>query len=325
MANELLSERDDLTKRFKAHVESATAIRIATAWITRSDALDALNGAKSKNVKVLVGIHGDATDPMAVRSVLEMFGTDSVRIIEDGPLFHPKLFHFTLPKGKRIVWIGSANFTGGGFRGNRELLLETQDKETAEKARAWFADWWKDLRHQDVEAVLKRYAKRRNKHGPATGLKELVEEQPNSKANATDRPLPSALDESLELISAAAKDNPSKALSGPTFRHAILWALYSKGAAKRDILATIEGVMGQVLRSCDRQEAGTEKIWKHRISTELSNGMARVPALIGRVDGKWELTKEGEKQWELFEGHAPAARFGLEWLTKELSRWRNRP
>ena len=175
MANELLSEKDDLTKRLKAHVEGATAIRIASAWLTPSDALDALVNAECDDVKVLVGIHGNATDPEAVRSVFERFGADSVRIIEDAPLFHPKLFHFTLPKGRRVVWIGSANFTGGGFSGNRELLLETRDKEIAERARAWFATSWKDLRKQDVKCVLKRYTKRRKKRGIAAGLRDVVQ------------------------------------------------------------------------------------------------------------------------------------------------------
>ena len=78
-------------------------------------------------------------------------------------------------RGKRFVWIGSANFTGGGFGGNRELLLETDAVGVAKEAEAWFDDVWNDLSCPDVEAVLERYAKRRRKQGVVKQLGQLVE------------------------------------------------------------------------------------------------------------------------------------------------------
>ncbi len=124
---------------------------------------------------MLVGIHGNATDPQAIRLLIDRFGPRSVRIVDSDPLFHPKLFLFTQDDGKTVVWIGSVNFTRGGFASNREVLLEADAAGVARQPGAWFVKLWDDLRGQDVEAVLRKYSKRWQKTGIANGLKHLVE------------------------------------------------------------------------------------------------------------------------------------------------------
>ena len=42
----------------------------------------------------LVGTHGNATDPRAVRRLIARFGVGSIHIVDGRPLFHPKLIRF---------------------------------------------------------------------------------------------------------------------------------------------------------------------------------------------------------------------------------------
>ena len=152
----------------------ADSVSLASAWITGSDALDALLEANCA-LRVLVGTHGNATDPRAVRRLIARFGVRSIRIVDGGPLFHPKLIRFELASGRTLVWVGSANFTGDGFGSNRELVLETDAGGIARQAEAWFDDCWRELSRQDVEATLARYTSRRRRDGVHRQLKDLVE------------------------------------------------------------------------------------------------------------------------------------------------------
>lgn len=147
---------------------------LASAWITGSDALDALLEANCA-LRVLVGTHGNATDPQAVRRLIARFGVRSIRIVDGGPLFHAKLIRFELASDRTLVWVGSANFTGGGFGGNRELVLETDAGGIAKEAETWFDHCWRELSRQDVEATLARYAARRRRDGVHRQLKDLIE------------------------------------------------------------------------------------------------------------------------------------------------------
>lgn len=165
---------DNLADKFAKRVAEARLVRVASAWVTESNALGALVDAKCK-AKVLVGTHGNATDPEAVRRLIARFRARSVRIVDSERLFHPKLFHFESSDGKTWVWIGSANFTGGGFGGNRELLLETDAGGVSKQAAEWFDKCWKDLSRQNVEAVLERYAKRWQRNNVPPELMQLVE------------------------------------------------------------------------------------------------------------------------------------------------------
>ena len=184
MTSKLL--RDNFTRRFKKLVAQADSIWLASAWITQNEALDALMRAKC-DAKVLVGTHGNATDPQAIRSLIEKFGVRGVRIVDSEPLFHPKLYRFKFGSkaGKTIIWIGSANFTGGGLGGNRELMLQTDVARVAKEAEAWFDEVWSELPRDEVEAVLERYARRRHTQGVDRQLGQLVEPTDMPEAQVT--------------------------------------------------------------------------------------------------------------------------------------------
>ena len=104
-------------------------------------------------LRVLVGTHGNATDPESVRRLIRRFGVGSGRIVEHGPLFHPKLIRFELPSDGTVVWVGSANFTSGGFGENVETVLETDVGGVAKEAETWF-HCRRELSGQDLKASL---------------------------------------------------------------------------------------------------------------------------------------------------------------------------
>lgn len=113
-------------------------VDIATAWATEGSALNALESTKRKlAVRTLAGFSMNQTTPGALERLAKL-GT--VRLVEGSTgLFHVKLYLF---RGSRrsIAWVGSANFTGPGFRGNEELLYETEETD---ELQAWFNDRWK--------------------------------------------------------------------------------------------------------------------------------------------------------------------------------------
>ena len=159
------------TDRFEELVNGAESVWLASAWVTRSKALDGLL-ALGDAIKALVGVHGNATDPDAVQSLID--AGCGVRIVKGGALFHPKLYLFRRPGGRTKGWIGSANFTGAGLDGNREIILEFDDKVAIAEVESWFDEHWRALKGQDVEAVLKDCRRAREKDGVAN-LSSIVE------------------------------------------------------------------------------------------------------------------------------------------------------
>ena len=163
---------DGFIGRFDKLTKGADSVWLATAWITRSRALDSLV-TLGKRVRVLAGIHGNATDPDAIQSLID-FGC-GVRIVDGGALFHPKLYLFRRPMGTTRGWIGSANFTAAGLSGNRESILEFDDEQAISDMECWFDRHWRELEGQNVEAVLHDYRTARDRDGVAPHLGDLVD------------------------------------------------------------------------------------------------------------------------------------------------------
>lgn len=137
-------------------------VDIATAWATEGPGLDALERAAKRRkktkgkgkvrVRALVGIEGDHTTPDALKRLCEL---GEVRLIDDNRLFHVKLYLFHRANTSS-AWIGSANFTGRGFRKNEEVLLETTN---AAEAVGWFKNRWKEIDADWSRRRLEEYCK----------------------------------------------------------------------------------------------------------------------------------------------------------------------
>ena len=162
-----------LQSRLQKNLRFANKIDIATAWATPGSALDALENTvrKSKKPKVrlraIVGISGNATHPDALERLKKI---GQLRLAAcDGRIFHPKVYIFRGPR-KSVAWIGSANFTGGGFQKNEETIFETEDVDSIVK---WFdARWAKcgELKPTDIDDYRERWAR----HPPSKEMCLLV-------------------------------------------------------------------------------------------------------------------------------------------------------
>lgn len=130
--------------KFKTGLSTARKVQIASAWLTNSEALDALLRRNSCQVQAIIGIHGNATSPESLSSLAKRFGWHSLRLGgPQGPLFHPKLYIFYYARRRPVAWIGSANLTGHGMEVNKELMLQTDDDSLLAELGKWFDEEWR--------------------------------------------------------------------------------------------------------------------------------------------------------------------------------------
>ena len=162
-----------LQRRLEKNLKFADKIDIATAWATSGNALDALEDTVRKSkaqLRAIVGISGNATDPAALERLNEM---GQLRLADDNTsLFHPKVYIFREP-GKSVAWIGSANFTGGGFEKNEEAVFEAEDTKDVDSIVEWFDARW-DKCGELKPTDLGDYRKRRQDHQPSKDMRRLV-------------------------------------------------------------------------------------------------------------------------------------------------------
>ena len=155
----MLITEDEILPRFLEHLSWATEIDLATAWATIHEGLRALQRQRpSPDVRAVVGLWGNQTNPFALRmlaNIGQLQGADAARH------FHPKVFIFR-GDGRSVAWVGSANFTSGGFGMNEEALFETPDTKSVQN---WFNDLWD---HGDPldDAAIKAYDQSRKDNPP---------------------------------------------------------------------------------------------------------------------------------------------------------------
>lgn len=132
----MLITDENISPRFLEHLSWATAIDLATAWATSNQGLRALQRqAPLPEVRAVVGLWGNLTDPFALRMLANI---GQLRGADAGRRFHPKVFIFR-GGGRSVAWVGSANFTSGGFGMNEEAVFETSNTESEQH---WFDDLW---------------------------------------------------------------------------------------------------------------------------------------------------------------------------------------
>ena len=111
-------------------------------------------------MRAVVGLWGNLTEPVALR-ILDKTG--ELRLIDASRRFHPKVYLFR-GQDKSVAWIGSANFTSGGFGVNEEVMHETSDTESAQN---WFNDLWERCNPLE-ERAIDAYEESRQANPPAT-------------------------------------------------------------------------------------------------------------------------------------------------------------
>lgn len=153
-----LIESDALLDRFNELLGRSTQVDIAVAWagpgLAVESLLENLNGFA---VRIVVGLSGNSTEPATLRRLM---AEDNVALrvapAPPGGVFHPKFYRFCGAK-RAVCWVGSANFTRGGFGGNAELVHEFEDRKDI--GGVWFEELWEQL-EADPEAAISDYEER---------------------------------------------------------------------------------------------------------------------------------------------------------------------
>ena len=160
----------DIPTRFAENLKISTHVNIAVAWVTLVPALDLLEQAVGEydvSLRTIVGTHGNATDPDALTRLTEV---GELRLVPHvGPLFHPKIYIFHGQKNS-LAWIGSANFTRGGFEENVEAVFETKQCKSVSR---WFECLWEECGQLPKNAIEK-YRRRRRINPPSRPFREMM-------------------------------------------------------------------------------------------------------------------------------------------------------
>lgn len=157
----MLITQENILRRFAENLSWATEVCLATAWATSNEGLRALDRrGSSLEVRAVVGLWGNLTEPFALR-ILEKIG--QLRLAHETPRFHPKVYLFR-SRERSVAWIGSANFTSGGFGTNEEVMIETSDTESAQK---WFDDLWERCGPLE-ESAIDDYEESRQTNPPSS-------------------------------------------------------------------------------------------------------------------------------------------------------------
>ena len=155
----MLIDHRNILSRFAEHLTWATHVDIATAWATSNDGLRSLQqSGAAVGVRAVVGLWGNLTDPTTLRTLAEI---GELRLVAATRRFHAKVFLFR-GSGRLVAWIGSANFTSGGFGMNEEALFETTN---AQSVARWFDQLWNHcgpIGDHDIED----YAESRRRNPP---------------------------------------------------------------------------------------------------------------------------------------------------------------
>lgn len=162
-----------------------------------------LGAAANRGVRVraIVGVWGNATHPEALVA-LERITTGNLRIVlEEGRLFHPKLYLFHSFKDggveNRYAWIGSANFTKAGFGGhagaNEEIVLEVGPDGRADALANWFQERWdRCSTSPPISDAIHRYTEGWKRSPPSRQIRQIVSGSGSDRKDRLDdanRPL----------------------------------------------------------------------------------------------------------------------------------------
>ena len=156
----MLIDPGTIAGRFEENLEWANRLDLVSAWATEHDGLRLLEERANQGLQVraIVGLWNYITEPEALRR-LDRLG--KLRLAGGGRRFHPKVYLF-LGQGRTSAWIGSANFTAGGFAINEEAVFESGD---AESVTSWFKNLWRECGPLDENAI-DEYEQARKKNPP---------------------------------------------------------------------------------------------------------------------------------------------------------------
>ena len=164
----------DFNREFKKHAQKARRLLLASAWLTENDGLSAVLRRPKADLQIqaIVGTSGGATSKQALKNLVKKFGIQCLRLKNEHPLFHPKLYVFQRTATDRVAWIGSMNFTWNGMNSNEEVMLLVDDPVAIDGLVDWFERSWRSLDGQDVKQAISQYVEKKN-----SPYRRLVDQQ----------------------------------------------------------------------------------------------------------------------------------------------------
>ena len=156
-----------IADRFEQNLEWAKRLDLVSAWATEHDGLRLLEERAKQGLRVraIVGLWNYITEPEALRR-LDRLG--KLRLASGGRPFHPKVYLFR-GKSRTVAWVGSANFTAGGFAINEEAVFESEDTDSV---KPWLKNLWRECGRLDENAIDEYERARENNPPPRRPLAE---------------------------------------------------------------------------------------------------------------------------------------------------------
>jgi HKD family nuclease len=228
----------NLYTRFLKLAETAHTIYIVSAWAGVSDALDFLIQGKdcAQKIHAVIGLWGNATDPKALTRMhdcdrFELLLHDSKKIY-----FHPKVYIFEHNEDA-VVWIGSPNFTKGGFKRNYEVIHEF--RATSKAAKELFGQL-KIGANASSTTAIEAYKQRRRKQGTKPSS-DLVHDDVDASERIMNSPV-SIIEDWKDYVTRIEKKH--KALSEQS---AFKWGVFTTQRRPESYQQTIE-VIRRIVR-----------------------------------------------------------------------------
>ena len=156
----MLIDPETIADRFEENLGWANKLDLVSAWATEHDGLRLLEERAEQGLRIraIVGLWNYITEPEALRR-LDRLG--KLRLAGGGRRFHPKVYLFR-GRGRTVAWIGSANFTAGGFEINEEAVFESEDTDSV---KPWLKSLWRECGRLDENAI-DEYERARKKKPP---------------------------------------------------------------------------------------------------------------------------------------------------------------
>lgn len=185
-----LANSHDFEREFQRCCKQYDNLDMYIAWI--GDPLNVIPFEyihSVSNINAVVGISFCQSHPEGIRLLMDL--ASNVRIARKDPLYHPKVYIFS-NRDKKVVFIGSSNFTYQGFYKNAEANVLIQGSARDKEIVSFESELrkWRSNEHsfKPDEAWLLKYTdlyNRRRKKKKDAGLDdeaELEEEASNSSA-----------------------------------------------------------------------------------------------------------------------------------------------
>ena len=156
----MLIDPGTIAGRFEENLEWANRLDLVSAWATEHDGLCLLEERAEQGLRVraIVGLWNYITEPKALRRLHRL---GKLRLAGGARRFHPKVYLFR-GQSRTVAWVGSANFTAGGFATNEEAVFESEDTDSVKR---WFKNLWRKCGRLDENAI-DEYERARKKNPP---------------------------------------------------------------------------------------------------------------------------------------------------------------